>query len=127
MIIPEMATIAIIILLLDLSHKVFRIHSVPLSWTGVLRYELTFLPILAISFLFFNPVSQSIRYLLVEFPAYNFDFYWNHYIVGTFTIRVYFMYLILVLLSGYLSLNASLLNDFIKSARIWKYQNPAAS
>ncbi|RAJ95699.1 hypothetical protein LX87_03447 [Larkinella arboricola] len=125
MIIPELITTIIILALINLVHTWFRIYTVRLSWLGVLRYELLFLPVMAVAFLFFNPITQSIRYLMVEFPDYNFSFYWETYLLGTYSWRAYFLYLIPVLIIGYLSLNMSLLNDFIKSARNWKYQNPA--
>lgn len=118
MILPELVTILIIIALLNLFHRALKIHTVNLSWSGILRYELLCLPVLAIAFFFFSPITQSIRFLLVEFPAYNFSLYWENYIVGTYNLRGYLIYLIPVLLMGYLTLNASLLNDFIKGARM---------
>ncbi|GAB3340442.1 hypothetical protein GCM10027299_53850 [Larkinella ripae] len=116
-IMPELATLTILIALLNIYHEVLRIKVVDASWSGILRYELLCLPVMLIAFFFFSPVTQTIRYLLVEFPAYDFSVYTETYLMGTYSLKYYAFYLIPVLLMGYSTITFSLVRDFIKGSK----------
>ena len=115
--IPELFTLVITITLINLFHNFRRLNSVENNWHSISRYELQFLPILAIAFLVFNPVTQTVRYVLDGFPIYTWTNYWQNYILYTFTWSTYFRYLFPVLLLGYIALNISLLKDYLAQRR----------
>lgn len=116
-IIPNLFTTFITVALINRAHKWFKVEVIPNDWNSVARYELRFLPIFGLSFLIFNPVTQAVRYLLIDFPKYSFPTFWQERILGTFTWEVYFNYLFPVLLIGYTALNISLLQDFLQQRR----------
>lgn len=113
MILPEICTLYILIRLIEWYHKVFKIESVELTWRSISRYELRVLPVLLIAFFVFNPFTQSIRFVLDAYPDFNFDNYWSNFIVGTYTVRIYIMYLVPLIFIGYLAVNGSLIADYI--------------
>lgn len=110
---PETCTLLIVVSLINLYHNIFKIRIVKFSAGGILSYQARLLPVLLISFFLFNPVTQSVRYLLEQFPIYSFHDYTATYLVGTYTVRMYILYLIPVLFIGYASINASLMTDFV--------------
>lgn len=114
---PELASLFIIITLMNHYHKWFKIHSVPNNWRALSRYELGILPILVLAFWVFNPITQTIRYLLEQFPDYTLPNYLNKYMLKTLSWSTYFKYLVPVILVGYLALNISLLKDYLKQRR----------
>lgn len=116
-ILPELVTLFITITLLNIFHKWLNLKAVDNDWRSIGRYELQFLPILLISFWIFDPITQTVRYLLVSFSNYSLGDYWQVYIVNTLNWLVYFKYLFPVLLIGYTSLNISLLQDFLQQRR----------
>ncbi|GAB3784905.1 hypothetical protein GCM10028818_45610 [Spirosoma horti] len=115
--IPELFTLFITISLVNRFHKWFKMESVENTWKEIGRYELRFLPVLAIAFWLFDPVTQTIRFLLEQYPTYSFSSYWKAYLVDTYTWNVYFKYFFPVLLIGYTALNISLLQDFLQQRR----------
>ena len=117
MVIPELVTLFITITLINQFHKWLRLYTVQNNWQAIGRYEINFLPVLAFAYWLFTPVTQTVRYLLEKFPTYSFSFYWQQYIVYTFSWSVYFKYLFPVILIGYLALNLSLLKDYLKQRR----------
>lgn len=114
LILPEICTAYILATLLNLHHKRFNINSVELTPRGIGRYELHLLPTLLLSFFVFNPITETIRFLLEQFPTYSFLYYWDTYLVGTFTLEIYLRYLMPVLLIGYSVINISLISDYSK-------------
>jgi two-component system LytT family response regulator len=116
-IIPELFTLFITVSLVNRFHKWFNMEIVENTWKEIGRYELRFLPVLALAFWLFDPVTQTIRFLLEQYPTYSFSSYWKLYIVDTYTWHVYFMYFFPVLLIGYTALNISLLQDFLHQRR----------
>jgi two-component system LytT family response regulator len=116
-ILPELVTLTIVITLIDIEHKLLKIKEIELTKGALLRYELSFLPVMLLAFLVFNPITQSVRYLLVEFPRYELTVFWENFIVGTYTWKYYFKYLFPVLVMGYFALNSSLLLDLVKAHR----------
>ncbi len=81
------------------------INKCSLTLKGWFRYQLLFLPLFLLAFLVFNPVTQSVRYLYHYFPLLEWNTYWQSYFYST---RLYFAYLMPVLLGGYGMLNANL-------------------
>ncbi|WP_338872528.1 LytTR family DNA-binding domain-containing protein [Spirosoma sp. SC4-14] len=114
MILPEVCTAYILVSLLNQYHNHFKIDSVPATLRGISRYELSLLPILLFSFFVFNPITETVRFLLESFPDYSFTHYVKKYLIGTFTINIYFRYLIPILLIGYFIANISLISDYFK-------------
>lgn len=113
-VLTEVCTGYILATLINQHHKRFNIKSIKLTPGSIGRYELLLLPTLLISFFIFNPVTETVRYLLVEFPNYSFSHYWNTFIVGTFTWDIYLRYLMPVLLIGYVVTNVSFVTDYFK-------------
>ncbi|MFC5409459.1 hypothetical protein ACFPMF_09085 [Larkinella bovis] len=119
-VLPEMATLIIILTLLNQYHMIFRIKYVKLNWSSILRYELLILPVLLIAFFFFNPITQTVRFLLLEFPHYDVARFMENYVMGTYSLRYYFLYLLPVFIMGYGAINASLVNDLMKAGRNYR-------
>ncbi|MBD2756244.1 LytTR family DNA-binding domain-containing protein [Spirosoma validum] len=117
MLIPEFCTLFIIIFLINRWHEWFKIEVVTYNWRSIGRYELRFLPVLVFAFWLFDPITQTIRFLLEKFPNYSLDVYKKEYIFGTLTWSMYFIYFLPVLLIGYIALNISLLSDYLKQRR----------
>ncbi|GAB3917935.1 hypothetical protein [Larkinella terrae] len=119
-IIPELATLVVILFLIDLVHTLLKIDTIQPSWSAILRYELIFLPVMLLAFFIFNPITQSIRYVLINFPVYNFSTYWTDYVIGTYSVKLYSIYIIPVLLIGYIAINLSLLSDLLSGFKAKK-------
>lgn len=115
--IPELFTLFITLTLINRFHVLRHLHSVKNNWHSISRYELKFLPVLSLAFFAFNPVTQTVRYLLDSFPTYSWSNYWESYILHTFTFSVYFKYLLPVILIGYAAINISLLKDYLQQRR----------
>ena len=115
---PELASLFIIISLLNYSHKWLHLQAVPNNWRAIGRYELAVLPILIFAFWVFSPVTQTVRYLTDRPPSYSFTVYWQYYLAKVFTWSLYFTYLFPVILVGYLALNISLLKDYLMQRRV---------
>lgn len=79
-----------------------------------------------LAFFLFNPVTQTVRYLLVQFPQYDLEVYLEKYIQGTYSLRLYCFYLIPVLIMGYGAVNGSLLVDILEQRRQRKKNAEAA-
>lgn len=111
LLIPEVMTALIVVWLLNQAHRWFGIEQVESNWRSILGYKLIFLPVLALSFIFFNPVTETVRFLLEGYPRYSLSTFWNVYLAGTFSWPIYIRYLALVLVVGYALLTISLLGD----------------
>ena len=112
---PELVTIFVLALLMNWVHRWVNPILDNSTWKSLLRYQLSFLPALLTAFLIFIPFTQSIRYLLVEFPAYSFDSYWHKYIMDSYSLVLYFRYLLPVTLIGYGALNISLMTGTLRN------------
>lgn len=117
MLVPELCTLFIIIFLINQWHTWLNLTIVKNDWRSIGRYELRFLPVLAASFWLFDPITQSVRYVLERFPNYSVTDYKQDYILATYTWATYFVYLLPVLLLGYIALNISLLKDYLQQRR----------
>jgi two-component system LytT family response regulator len=116
-ILPEISTLIILLMLLNIYHEACRIKRLVLTPRNIVNYEVKILPVMLIAFFLFNPVTQTVRYLLVEFPNYDLEFYLDNYLQGTYSIKLYFWYLIPVLIMGYGAVNGSLLVDILDQRR----------
>jgi len=114
-ILPELVTIFVLALLINRIHRWVDPTFDSLTWKSLLLYQLSFLPALLTAFLIFIPFTQSIRYLLVEFPIYSFNSYWHKYIIDSYSLALYFKYLLPVMLIGYSALNISLMNRTLRN------------
>lgn len=117
MLVPELCTLFVVIFLINRWHTWFKLNSVSYDWRSIGRYELHILPILVLSFWVFDPITQTVRFLLEQFPDYSLAIYQHKYFPGTYNWEVYFIYLVPVLLLGYIALNISLLSDYLKQRR----------
>lgn len=117
MLVPEICTLFIVILLINRWHNWLKVTAIKNDWRSIGKYELRFLPVLAFSFWIFDPITQTVRFLLERFPDYSFAIYQREYILGTYTWKIYFVYLLPVLLLGYIALNISLFSDYLKQRR----------
>ncbi|MBD2699582.1 hypothetical protein IC229_02965 [Spirosoma sp. BT702] len=106
---PEMVTVFILSLLTYYMSRWLKIELIDSTWSTIARYELSFLPVMLLAFVIFNPFTESVRYLLTEFPDYSFANYWDKYIIGTYSWKFYFRYLAPVMFIGYSTLTISLL------------------
>ncbi|WP_223833953.1 LytTR family DNA-binding domain-containing protein [Spirosoma profusum] len=117
MVIPESISVYITVTLIDYYHKFRGINSVKNDWPSIGHYELKFLPVISLSFLVFNPITQTVRFFLEQFPAYTLNNYIQDYILHTYSWRTYFQYIFPIILIGYIALNISLLKDFLQQRK----------
>ncbi|GAB3502983.1 hypothetical protein GCM10027341_31480 [Spirosoma knui] len=117
MVIPELVTTFITVFLINRIHSWFKINTVENSLRAISIYELQFFPFFAVSFIVFNPVTQTIRYLSEQYPSYSLSGYLNGYIIDTYTWYTYFKYLFPIVIIGYVALNVSLLYDYLQQRR----------
>lgn len=115
--VPELITLYIIVLFLDKFHVYFKINELVLTAKSIVRYEISFLPVLLLSYFFFIPITLHIRYFLREFPNYDLERYKSHYFVYLYSIEGYISYTPFVLLLGYILLNTSLILDFLQNLK----------
>lgn len=101
----ENITITIIFVLIQYYAHWQKFYSLELSPVAISRYLLRFLPLFLIAFVFFNPFTQSARFLLNEHGNMNPEIYFNDYVLNW---RLYIVYLIPVFLGGYGGLVANL-------------------
>ncbi|WP_266363405.1 LytTR family DNA-binding domain-containing protein [Tellurirhabdus rosea] len=117
LLLPEICTLYILLLVLDVSHDILRLKRVDMTAKSIGMYQLQILPVLLIAYFLFNPVTQTARYMLEQFPTYNADHYFRIYLLGTFNARMYLFYLFPVLIMGYGTANSSLLIDILEQRR----------
>jgi len=115
--VPELITLYIIVVLLDKFHVFFKFHELALTTKSIVRYELSFLPVLLLSYFFFIPITLHTRYFLREFPYYDLERYKSQYFVYLYTFEGYISYTPFVLLLGYILLNTSLILDFLQNLK----------
>jgi len=105
----ECCTVAITFFLIRYYARKVGLLEVRLMPRDLLYYELKFLPILAIAFLFFAPFSLSARFLLHYFPNLDHTIYFQEYF---YSLKLYLNYLPSVLLTGYIIINVNLLRNY---------------
>lgn len=96
-------------LLLQGYAKALGLTFVRLERKAILLYQLKFLPLLLLSIVVFGPVTNTLRYLLLFYPAQG----WNSYFPEFFlTWSMYFNYLVPILVLGYGLINTNLLLNY---------------
>lgn len=120
---PELVTLLITFSALECYHNLQKITTISNDWRAIIRYELQFLPIFLVAFPFYNVFTQTFRYFIENLPflwfskAYSWQHYWQGYILKTYTWKFYQLYTLSVTLLGYLSINISLLQDYLRQRR----------
>lgn len=105
----ECISIAIFILLVKWYHNVFAIRVVQPNVASLFRYQLLMLPLVAGSIFVFGPITNTIRYVIISCP----DCSWQHYFPEFFmTSRMYFNYLLPILITGYAIVNVDLFASY---------------
>ncbi len=110
---PEACTLLILVAVINLYHKLLRLHTLELNWRSLVRYQLVMLPLFCVAFFIFNPFTQTVRFLLESFPQYTGKNYWQEAILNSYTFRIYILYLMPITLLGYLAVNTSLVMDYM--------------
>lgn len=105
----ELISGALLFNLIRIYAHVFSIKSLVLSLSGIVKYQLKFLPLFLTVFFIINPVTQTIRYWYEYFPQWNPSVYFTDY---WFSLRLYLVYLIPFFLMGYAILNLNLVLQF---------------
>lgn len=76
---------------------------------GWLRYQLTFLPVMLTAYLFFNPATQTLRYLYHMIVQDDPGLYMEDYF---YSLTMYVTYLLPVFMGGYIMLNYNLYRNY---------------
>ena len=113
-ILPEICTAYILLTLINQYHSRLKLNSVKLTVGHITWYELSLLPAVLLSFVIFNPMTQTVRFIMELFPDYSFSVYWKYYLSGTFSWAMYFRYLMPVFILSYLIINISLVSDYLR-------------
>ena len=87
----------------------FKLENVVLSRVGIIKYELTFLPVALLAFFIFNPITQTLRFLYDYIPELIWEDYWKGYF---YSIKLYLTYLPIVFLQVYAVLNINLFKNY---------------
>ncbi len=101
----ENITIAIIFILIRYYARWLKLYTLELTPVAISRYLLKFLPLFLVSFFFFNPFTQSARFLLDEYNNMTMEIYLDDYVLNW---NLYIVYLIPIFLGGYGGLVANL-------------------
>ncbi len=101
----ENITIAIIFILIRYYARWLKLYTLELTPVAISRYLLKFLPLFLVSFFFFNPFTQSARFLLDEYSNMTMEIYFDDYVLNW---NLYIVYLIPIFLGGYGGLVANL-------------------
>lgn len=101
----EIITITIIFILIRYYARWLKLYSLELTPAAISRYLLKFLPLFLVSFIFFNPFTQSARFVLNEHENMSTEIYLDDYVLNW---SLYIVYLIPVFLGGYGGLVANL-------------------
>ena len=102
----ELWTISILFFLMRTYAQLAKLNHLEMNVKDLFLYELRFLPLFLLAFLFFAPISLSLRYFLHHYPDWKAEVYFNEYF---YSWKIYVNYLPVVLLAGYAVLNLNLL------------------
>ncbi len=114
-VVPEFVSLIVLMLLINQYHLLLKLEKLNLTVMFIIRYELMFMPLFAIAFFVFFPITLHIRFLLREFPVYDWNRYYLTYFSNGFSFNTYLLYLPFVFILGYALLNVSMFIDFSKS------------
>lgn len=102
----ECITVTIIFQLIRFYGEKLKLTELRLNATGLVFYELKFLPVLLISFFFFAPLTLTARFLFHYVPDLNWTIYFDEYF---YSAKLYINYLTPVLLIGFIAINTNLI------------------
>jgi len=89
--------------------RVFKLTTLQPTLRAVLTYELLFMPVFLVSILVFGPITNTLRYLAIFYPTYNWTEYFPEYV---FTGSMFVNYLLPFLIVGYGFVNINLFLDY---------------
>lgn len=107
----ECITTSIVFLLLRVYANKSRLNTLTLAPKHFLIYELKFLPILLAAFFFFNPFTQTVRFLYHYGLSSDWAVYFDQYFYSQ---TLYITYLIPSLVSGYVIINVNIFSQLHK-------------
>ncbi len=118
-IIPELATILVLLALIRIYHSVFNIKSIDISPRNIVLYQIGIMPLFVVAYCFFCPVTFSVRQLIHNLFG-SFIGEYSHRLGQMITIEAYFLYLPSVVVLGYTLLNVSLAGDYLDQLAEYK-------
>ncbi len=118
-VVPELATILILLALIRGFHDVFNIKTIIISPKNIAIYEIGIMPLFVIAYFIFFPVTFSIRHLINNlFGSYIGEY--SHRFGRMLSTEAYFLYLPPVVVLGYILLNVSLVSDYLSQLADYK-------
>ena len=102
----EICTISILFFLIRMYAQLLKLEHLELQLKELVLYELKFLPLFLLAFLFFAPFSLSLRYLLHHSAEWKPEVYFNQYF---YSWKIYINYLPVIFMAGYAILNVNLI------------------
>jgi two-component system LytT family response regulator len=94
----ELITVGLLFSLIRKFGEYFNKTSVTAEFAYILKYMACFLPVILLSFIAFNPITQTIRFLVNNLPDISSDVYLKSYF---YSWKLFFTYLPATLLAGY--------------------------
>jgi two-component system, LytTR family, response regulator len=110
---PELCSLYILNLLIRGYIKVLNFKTILPNAISIIRYQLSFVPLFCIAFFVFFPFTVHLRFLLREFPNYEFARY-AAYVQASAHWGTYWLYLPFVFILGYALVNIALIKDFLQ-------------
>lgn len=105
----EIVTIAILLFLLRYYATKLSIMLAGWKAWSIVMYLLKFIPVLAFAFFVFNPITQTLRFMLNEYPDWKLSAYWSGYF---YSWQLYTTYLPAVFMAGISALSLNLLVNY---------------
>jgi len=101
----ECVSVWISLFLLKNYADLLKLDKVKMTTRGILKYQLFFLPVPFIAFFFFNPFTQTLRFLYHYWPQPDWAVYWEEYF---YSLPLYLTYFPISFLQVYGVLNYNL-------------------
>ncbi len=109
-VIIESVTTFILFQLIVRYAALLKLDRIEMNVRSLLHYQLAFTPVVLLAFFVFNPVVQTLRFLLRHYGEYSWDLYRMYF----FSWPLYFTYLGIIIPIVYLSLNLNLVGEYRK-------------
>lgn len=107
---PEICTIYILKTLIFQYIKLVHKQTIELNFKSIVGYQLSFIPLFIGAFAVFFPVTIHVRFFIVTFPYFSWVRY-SGYMTNSIGWNMYFLYLPLTFLAGYVIVNIALARD----------------
>jgi len=101
----ECITVTILFWLITKFTQWLKLNQVKLKAKNIILYQLSFLPLVLVAFFFFNPFTQTVRFLYLNIGQLNWDEYFDEYL---FTQSLYLTYTPFVFFLTYAVINIAL-------------------